>query len=57
MKIGDLVVYRGSDRGPAIVISDPVKVPGCTYVSVCWPHNGHWTDYDVEYLEVVSESR
>jgi len=57
MKVGDLVLYRGDPVTIAIVISEPTKVPGCTYVSICWPHTGRTSDYDVEYLKVVSEDR
>lgn len=56
MKVGDLVIYRGRTQ-PAIIVSEPRHVPSCSYVTVCWLHNGCLTDYDVKFLEVISESR
>ncbi len=59
MKVGDLVVYRPHrpNPWPAIIVSEPRHTPSCSYVTVCWVHNSCLTEYNVEFLEVISEGR
>ena len=59
MKVGDLVKYIACDsRSPqlvGLVMGRPKKIGLCTYVPVRWFYNNHSRDYDINYIEVISE--
>ena len=56
MKVGDLVMFRRSDRVTGIVMSLPLSA-GNYGVGVWW-FDWHQVEYELcEHLEVISESR
>ena len=56
MKVGDLVMFRRSDRVTGIVMSLPLSAGN--YGVGVWSFDWHQVEYELRaHLEVISESR